>query len=138
MVRLATLGKIVLGLTFPMVGAAYYTQYKVKCKITLFHKEAESIVETFHSSPACVVLCVCVVASLMRQSYYAEALALLKGYEPVVSRLGEPIEIKPLDISDKFNYQDEQRAQVSRAVYGAGGYGLLNGGVTMEPGCNFR
>ena len=51
----------------------------------------------------------------MRQSYYAEALSLLKGYEPVVSRLGEPIEIKALDISDKFNYQDEKRAQVSRA-----------------------
>ena len=39
MVRLATLGKIALGLTFPMVGAAYYTQYKVKCKIaSLFLK----------------------------------------------------------------------------------------------------
>lgn len=47
------------------------------------------------------------------QVYYKEAVELIKGYKPMIDRLGEPVAIRKIDVSDGFNYQDLEKAKVS-------------------------
>jgi hypothetical protein len=49
----------------------------------------------------------------MQQSYYKEAVELVKNYKPIGAKLGQPIVIKPIDLSDAFNYHDEKEARVT-------------------------
>lgn len=46
------------------------------------------------------------------QSYYKEAIELIKGYKPAMEKLGEPVFAKKIDLSDAFNYQDDKEARV--------------------------
>jgi len=36
-----------------------------------------------------------------------EAIQLLKGYKPIIDKLGEPISASLIDASDQFNYHNE-------------------------------
>ncbi len=49
------------------------------------------------------------------QSYYCEAVELIKNYEPAVKKLGVPLVFPKIDLSDKFNYHDEHKAQVGES-----------------------
>jgi hypothetical protein len=50
--------------------------------------------------------------SFAEQSYYKEAIELIKGYKPIMEKLVEPVVFKKLDMSDSFQYHDGKRAQV--------------------------
>ena len=42
-------------------------------------------------------------AKVIKENYYQDAIDLLKGYEPAVVNLGNPIKPKKFDQKDKFN-----------------------------------
>ena len=46
------------------------------------------------------------------QTYYKEAMVLIKGYKPMMDKLGEPVFAKSLDMSDPFQYHDGKTAKV--------------------------
>jgi hypothetical protein len=46
------------------------------------------------------------------QLYYKEAVELIKGYKPAMEKLGEPVVIQRVDLSDSFNYSDLEKAKV--------------------------
>merc|ERR550539_667373 len=52
------------------------------------------------------------------QPYYEEAISLTKGYKPLTDKLGEPLYFKKVDVSDKFNFADQQEAHFKIPVQG--------------------
>ncbi|CAF0793252.1 unnamed protein product [Brachionus calyciflorus] len=85
--KVATLGKIALGLAFPVIGMAYMTQNKI-------------------------------AKNFSNETYFKEAVELIKGYTPAMEKLGQPVRIKKIDISDDFNYQDLEKAKVKIPLQG--------------------
>lgn len=49
-----------------------------------------------------------------QQSYYSEAIQLLKGYKPIIDKIGEPISAGFIDVSDDFNYHEEKNEKIAR------------------------
>jgi len=39
---------------------------------------------------------------------------LLKGYKPIIDKIGEPISAGFIDVSDDFNYHEEKNEKIAR------------------------
>lgn len=50
-----------------------------------------------------LITCFLLKAKVIKENYYQEAIDLLKGYEPAVANLGNPIKPKKFEEKDKFN-----------------------------------
>lgn len=60
----------------------------------------------------------CFEENFYEQPYYSDAINLIKGYKPAMEKLGPPIEVKKIDLTDHFNYQDNEKARLKIPISG--------------------